>query len=89
MGTHSAFVVKSLGRSKALTVAQQNSLKNQILDIIAASSEPLSLPTIELKLKQANDSDADTFDVRDAVAELVQKQQAVFVPGRLVWKAAK
>jgi hypothetical protein len=72
-----------------MTVAQRTSLQAQILDVLRAATNPLSVPEIEFKLKQLNNWDADTFDVRDVVADLVREKQADFVPGRLVESAKK
>ena len=66
-----------------MSVAQELELGQQVLEILGGSSEPLSLPDIEFRLKK-QENWANTLDVRDAVAELIQNQQAEFVPGRLV-----
>lgn len=68
-----------------MTIAQQQNLRTQILEILRANMEqPLSIPEIEFKLKEQRNWDADTFDVRDTVADLVRAEKAVYVPGRLV-----
>ncbi len=73
-----------------MTVAQQNSLQTHVLGIINdAGADALSIPEIEVQLKNRGHWDADTFDVRDAVAELVQQRRAMFVPGRLVRRLDK
>jgi hypothetical protein len=73
---------------KTMTVAQKTSLRAEILEILKAGSRPLSVPEIEFKLKERNNWAADTFDVRDTVADLVREAQAVYVPGRLVQLAS-
>ena len=73
-----------------MTVAQRTSLQSQVLAIISqAGTEALSIPQIEVQLKNDGHWDADTFDVRDTVAELVEERKAEFVPGRLVRQAGQ
>lgn len=67
-----------------MTVAQRETLQTQVLNIVQSSCEPLSVPQIEVELRNRDIWDADTFDVRDAVAELIAERKAEFVPGRLV-----
>lgn len=67
-----------------MTVAQQKNLETHVFEIIQASGTPLSIPQIEVKLRNENVWDANTFDVRDAVAELIEERKAEFVPGRLI-----
>ena len=59
-------------------------MKSEILKIILNSQNPLRLPEIEFELKKIGFLDLCTFDVRDIIAELIDEQKIVFVPGRLV-----
>jgi hypothetical protein len=67
-------------------------LRRQIRGILARQGKPLSLPEIEFYLKEERlhrgepiDVEAvDTFDVRDAVSELVDAREAEYRLGREV-----
>lgn len=85
-----------------MTVAERQSaraavlqaLRERILAILKASEGPVSVPRIEIQLQyeditHEDRTPADTFDVRDAVADLIRDGQAEFVPGRLVQLVTK
>jgi hypothetical protein len=67
-------------------------LRGQIRGILAQQGKPLSLPEIEFYLKAERlgrgepiDAQAvDTFDVRDAVSELIDAREAEYLLGREV-----
>lgn len=53
--------------------------------LLALAGRPLSVPEIEWMLKAVGRWEFDTFDVRDAVHELITAGGAEYVhPGRLV-----
>ena len=56
-----------------------------IAHLLAIVGRPLGVPEIEWQLKAAGHWSYDTFDVRDAVHELIRGGRAEYVhPGRLV-----
>lgn len=60
-------------------------LEEQIVTILReARGEALSLPQIEERLAAAGNGPVDTFDVRNAVWQLIHKRQADFTPRRHV-----
>jgi hypothetical protein len=67
-------------------------LRRQIRGILERQEKPLSLPEIEFYLKEERlrrgepiDAEAvDTFDVRDAVSELVDTREAEYLLGHEV-----
>ena len=67
-----------------MTVAQQHDLRGRVLALLSRQTEPMSVPQIEVGLKNEQFWTADTFDVRDGVAELIAERNAEFVPGRRV-----
>ena len=68
-----------------MSVAQMSDLRRRIVAILQQAPKPLSIPEIEFELKKEGDWDSDTFDVRDAVHQLLYEQKAEhYHPGRLV-----
>ncbi len=65
-------------------------LRSQIRDILLESSAPMSLSTIEAYLNHRSlmqrgiPGIENTFDVRDAVSELVEEGEAQFTIGRKI-----
>jgi hypothetical protein len=59
-------------------------LENLILAILREAGEPLTIPQIEAKLASKGRGPVDTFDVRNAVWQLVETQRAEFTPRRYV-----
>jgi hypothetical protein len=67
-------------------------LRGRIRGILERQEKPLSLPELEFYLKAERldrgeplDAEAvDTFDVRDAVSELVDAREVEYLPGREV-----
>jgi hypothetical protein len=72
-------------------------LRRQILDILERQGRALSLPEIEFYLMEERlrggepiDAEAvDTFDVRDAVSDLVNAREAEYLLGREVQRSRK
>ena len=60
-----------------MTVAEKDTLKDRIYALIRESSQPLRLPDFETKLAGKFSS---TFDVREAVLQLVREDKAEFTP---------
>lgn len=65
-------------------VPQQMTLRETVIQIIQDGNRPLRIPEIEVSLKQHGNWNANTFDVRDVVADLVEEGRVEFTPGRLV-----
>jgi hypothetical protein len=60
-------------------------LEERIVTILReANGQPLSLPQIEERLAAAGLGPFDTFEVRDAVWQLIGKRKADFTPRRHV-----
>ncbi len=71
-----------------MTTAQRAELEKLILDILRGAAKPLSLPQLESALVASGQGPFDTFDVRNAVWQLVNKGQADFTPRRYVRAAS-
>ena len=68
-----------------MSTAQMTGLHDQILAILRKAGEPLSIPKIEFYLKKEDNWESDTFDVRDAVHQMIELGEAeYFHPGRLI-----
>lgn len=67
-----------------MTTAQREELENLILAILQEAGEPVTIPQIEAKLVSQGRGPFDTFDVRNAVWQLVETQRAEFTPRRYV-----
>jgi hypothetical protein len=67
-----------------MTTAQREELQTLILQILREAGEPLTIPQIEAKLAAKGPGPFDTFDVRNAVWQLVESQRAEFTPRRYV-----
>jgi hypothetical protein len=67
-----------------MTTAQRAELEKLILAILQEAREPLTIPKIEEKLSSKGQGPFDTFDVRNAVWQLVDTEQAGFTPRRYV-----
>ncbi len=70
-------------------------LRDRIRNVLIAHSEPMSLSMIEAYLnKESLDQGGrpgiqNTFDVRDAVAELIEDGEAAFTVGRKIIRILK
>lgn len=68
-----------------MTVLEKTDLRDQILKVLMQKGKALRLPEIELALKNEGHWLADTFDVRDAVAKLIEEEKVDEIhPGRMV-----
>jgi hypothetical protein len=67
-----------------MTVAQLNNLGEKVLQLLQGAGESLTIRQIETRLAEQH-AGADTFDVRDAVWQLVADGRAEFTP----WRAVK
>lgn len=80
----------TIGEKIAYRKRLLENLRRQIRGVLERQGKPLSLPEIEFFLKEERlrrgepiDAEAvDTFNVRDAVSELVNAREAEYVPGR-------
>jgi hypothetical protein len=80
----------TIGEKIARRKQRLTDLRGQIRVILKQQGKPLSLPEIEFYLKAERmgrgepigAEELDTFDVRDAVSELIDAREAEYLPGR-------
>jgi hypothetical protein len=72
-----------------MTTAQREELENQVLAILRETGRPLTIPDIEARLTSQGQRSFDTFDVRNAVWQLIETQRAEFTPRRYVKAVAR
>lgn len=68
----------------ALSTVEMVALRNQIVQVLRETGEPMRIPEIEVGLRVRDTWGPDTFDVRDAVHELVRLGRVDLLPGRIV-----
>jgi hypothetical protein len=66
-----------------MPTVQLEKLQQKVIELLK-ESQPLSIPEIEHKLFGSKEFPVDTFDIRDAVGELVYEGKLRFLPGRSV-----
>ena len=71
-------------RGYAMAVTQLSELRAKVIGILKKKAGVLRVPEIEVELKHDGYWDADTFDVRDMVAELIADGTEEVHPGRKV-----